>query len=132
MILFVAYQTDKYTSTAYSMFERTGPLRAVIAQKTEAVRVNVVKQKIIKYRDVCEINYLEILNWKFGSATRREFTSISNWNYGDGLCSVDEHITSNNIFELKTGVKKINTNMGLLLELGNITEYTNTNTNVIS
>jgi hypothetical protein len=114
------------------MFERTGPLRAVIVQKTEAVRVNVVKQKRIKYRDVCEINYLEILNWKFGSATRREFTSISNCNYGDGLCTVDEHIKRNNIFELKTGVKKFNTNMGLLLELGNITEYTNTNTNVIS
>ena len=45
MILIVAYDRDKYTNTAYSMFGKTGTLRVVIVQKTELVRENVVKQK---------------------------------------------------------------------------------------
>ena len=35
-----------------------------------------------KHRDVCEINNLLIVIWKFGSATRREFTFIYNSELG--------------------------------------------------
>jgi hypothetical protein len=48
MILITAYERDKYTNTAYSMFGNSVILRAVILQKTEAVRVNV-KQTRIKH-----------------------------------------------------------------------------------
>jgi len=50
MILITAYERDKYTNTAYSVFGKTVILRAVILQKTEVVRVNVVKQKRINIR----------------------------------------------------------------------------------
>jgi len=53
-------------------------------------------------------------------------------NYGDGLCTADVGIESGSIFEFKIGVKKISTNMGLLLELGDTAEYTIPNTNVTS
>jgi len=35
-----------------------------------------------KYTRICEINNLEILNWKFGSAGKREFTFINNSDLG--------------------------------------------------
>jgi len=60
MLLIVAYDRDKYTNTAYSMFGKTGTLRAVIVQKTEVVRENVVKQKRINI----EV-FVKSINWKF-------------------------------------------------------------------
>jgi len=50
MILITAKARDKYTNTAYSMFGKTVILRAVILQKTEVVRVNVVKHNRINMR----------------------------------------------------------------------------------
>jgi len=47
MILIAAYERDKYTNTAYSMFGKTGTLRAVIVQKTEVLRENIVKRRRI-------------------------------------------------------------------------------------
>jgi hypothetical protein len=47
MILITAYERDKYTNTAYSVFGKTVILRVVIVQKSEVVRVNVVKQNRI-------------------------------------------------------------------------------------
>jgi len=35
-----------------------------------------------KYTDICEINNLEILNWKFGSYKRRESTFTNNSELG--------------------------------------------------
>jgi len=58
MILIVAYNRDKYTDTAYSMFGKTGTLRAVIVQKTEIVRENVVKQKGINIGMI-----VKLMNW---------------------------------------------------------------------
>jgi hypothetical protein len=46
----VACDTDKYRNPTYSMFGNTGILRAVILQKTQVVRVNVVMQKRINVR----------------------------------------------------------------------------------
>jgi hypothetical protein len=43
----VACDRDKYRNPTYSMFGNTGIMRAVIMQKTEVVRVNVVIQKRI-------------------------------------------------------------------------------------
>jgi hypothetical protein len=60
MILIVAYQTDKYTNTASSMFGKPRNLRAVILQKTELVRVNVVKQKRINIGI-----FVKSIVWKF-------------------------------------------------------------------
>ena len=40
------------------------------------------KEEENKYTHICEINNLENLNWKFGSAGRREFTSINNTDLG--------------------------------------------------
>jgi len=60
MILIVAYETDKYTNPAYSMFGKTGTLRAVIVQKTEVVRENVVKQKGIIIG-----MFVKSITWKF-------------------------------------------------------------------
>jgi len=60
MILIVAYERDKYTNSAYSMFGKTGTLRAVILQKTEVVRVNGVKQKRINV-----LMFVKSIIWKF-------------------------------------------------------------------
>jgi len=43
MILIVSYERDMYTNSPYSMFGKTGILRAVILQKTEVAMVNVIK-----------------------------------------------------------------------------------------
>ena len=40
------------------------------------------KEEENKYTDICEINNLEILNWNFFSAGRREFTLINNSELG--------------------------------------------------
>jgi len=60
MILIAAYDRDKYTNTAYSMFGKTGTLRAVIVQKTEVVRENVVKQRRINIGMI-----VKSIIWKF-------------------------------------------------------------------
>jgi len=60
MILITTYERDKYTNTAYSLFGKTVILRAVILQKTEAVRVNVVKQKRTNIRI-----FVKSIIWKF-------------------------------------------------------------------
>jgi hypothetical protein len=46
----VACGRDKYRNPTYSTFGNTGILRAVILQKTQVVRVNVVMQKRINVR----------------------------------------------------------------------------------
>jgi hypothetical protein len=56
MILITAYERDKYTNTAYSMFGKTVILRAVILQRTEAV----AKQTRINKRI-----FVKSIIWKF-------------------------------------------------------------------
>jgi hypothetical protein len=60
MILITAYERDKYTNPAYSMFGKSVILGAVILQNTEVVRVNVVKQKRTNIRI-----FLKSIIWKF-------------------------------------------------------------------
>ena len=60
MILIKAYEGDKYTNTAYSMFRKSEIFRALILQKTEVVRVNVVKKNRINIRIL-----VKSIIWKF-------------------------------------------------------------------
>jgi hypothetical protein len=60
MNLITAYERDKYTNNAYSMLGKTIILRVVILQKTEEVRVNVVKQNTISTRV-----FVKSIIWKF-------------------------------------------------------------------
>ena len=72
---------------------------------------------------------MKILNGKFGSDTSGEFMLLIIRKKNDALCTADRGINNNNLtFEFNIGVQIITTNMGLLLELEKVTEYTISNT----
>ena len=58
-----------------------------------------------KYTDISEINNLEILNWIFGFLEDVNLLSLIIRNQGVRLCTADEGINDNNIFQFKIGVK---------------------------
>jgi len=81
MILIVAYHQTS-TQTKPIRFRKKWNFESCNSAENRSSKGKVSKVEENNFRGVCEINNLEILNWKYGFSTGREFSFINNSELG--------------------------------------------------